>query len=137
MGRTEELDTFIRHTNLLLGWPADLHTDAWVTGNETGQRASADFTEYEPNEEQVEATKQANKVDSHLYHTYCQTSTSEMFMHRRASGMQLVNLMAAQLSNASVGEARAQPSLRSAGQPEADPIRELAQVALRLSRAAS
>ena len=91
----------------MLGWPADLHTDPWVTGNETGQRATSDFTEYEPNDEQVEATKQANKVDSHLYHTYCQASTSEMFMHRRASGMQLVNLMLMQGANVTTGEARA------------------------------
>lgn len=133
MGRTEELDNFIRHSNLMLGWPADLHTDPWVTGNETGQRAASDFTDYEPNDEQIEATKQANKVDSHLYHTYCQASTSEMFKHRRASGMQLVNLMLMQGANVTTGEARP----RDADRQDSDPMRELAQVARRLSAAAS
>ena len=133
VGRTEELDSFIRHTNLMLGWPADLHTDAWVTGSETGQRAESDFTEYELDDEQIEATKQANKVDSHLYHTYCQASTSDMFLGHRASGMQLVNWMLLQSGNASTADTGAQPFRGEVDGQDSDPLYKLAQVAQRLS----
>ena len=68
VGRTEDLDPFMRAVNQALGWPADLLSRAWRTGRENGEDLPPPYT---PTAEQVEAVKAVNVFDSQLYHTFC------------------------------------------------------------------
>ena len=68
VGRTEDLDPFMRAVNQALGWPADLLSKPWRTGRENGEDLPPPYT---PTAEQVEAVKAVNVFDSQLYHTFC------------------------------------------------------------------
>lgn len=85
VGRTEELDAFMRAVNQALGWPVDLHTKRWNTGNVHETR---EMVSYQPTPEQVSLVKQANAIDSALYHTFCSAPPP-----RRASGLRLATAL--------------------------------------------
>ena len=68
VGRTEDLDPFMRGVNQVLGWPLDLHSKAWRTGRENEESLPPPYT---PTPEQVDAVKAVNVIDSQLYHTFC------------------------------------------------------------------
>merc|ERR1719272_2140042 len=68
VGRTEDLDPFMRAVNQALGWPLDLHSKAWRTGRENEESVPPPYT---PTPEQVDAVKAVNAIDSQLYHTFC------------------------------------------------------------------
>ena len=68
VGRTEDLDPFMRGVNQALGWPLDLHTQAWRTGRENEESVPPAYT---PTPEQLDAVKAVNVIDSQLYHTFC------------------------------------------------------------------
>ena len=67
VGRTEELPAFMRSTNLALGWPPDLSTDAFVTGSEGGDRAS----NFSVAADELSHIEESVTIDSELYLSFC------------------------------------------------------------------
>ena len=71
VGQTENLNQFIHYINLALGWPTSDVPVPWVTGSMKHNRA---FAPYKPNAQMLQRVKDANVVDSLLYHTFCSKS---------------------------------------------------------------
>ena len=72
VGRTEELPAFMRSTNLALGWPPDLSTDAFVTGSESGDRAS----NFSVAAKELSHIEESVAIDVELYLSFCASDHS-------------------------------------------------------------
>ena len=97
VGRTEDLDPFMRSVNQALGWPLDLHSKAWRTGRENEESVPPPYT---PTPEQVDAVKAVNAIDSQLYHTFCAEPAAQP---------------AGEQAGKQAGEQGAQPQKRASG----------------------